>query len=325
LLTASIFEGVKKFSRGMKNKSIVVVGSSNMDMVVKTDHIPVPGETVLSGSFFMNPGGKGANQAVAVSRLGGEVIFISKLGNDVFGKQFSQLFANEGINTTYLLSDDELPSGVALITVDKKGENSIVVASGANASMQITDLQQAREVIRQAAILLVQLETPMEVVEWVIEEAAAHDVRVILNPAPANHLSEQLLTRVNILTPNTTEASAIAGIEVIDMKSAEAAAKRICAKGVKNVVVTMGPEGALLCAEGKCSIIPSVKVETVDTTAAGDVFNGALAVALSEDKSLEDAVAFASQAAAISVTRMGAQASIPHRNEVIAHQLNLAQ
>ncbi len=309
----------------MKNKSIVVVGSSNMDMVVKTDHIPVPGETVLSGSFFMNPGGKGANQAVAVSRLGGEVIFISKLGNDVFGKQFAQLFANEGINTSYLLSDEELPSGVALITVDKKGENSIVVASGANANLQITDLEQAREVIQHAAILLVQLETPMDVVEWVIEEAARHQVRVILNPAPANFLSEQLLTRVDILTPNITEASMIAGVEVHDMDSAAAAARLICNKGVKNVVVTMGPEGALLCDNGTCSIIPSVKVETVDTTAAGDVFNGALAVALSEEKSLRDAVAFASQAAAISVTRLGAQTSIPHRNEVIAHQLNIAK
>lgn len=305
----------------MENKKIVVVGSSNMDMVVKTDHIPVPGETVLSGSFFMNPGGKGANQAVAVARLGGEVLFVSKMGNDVFGKQFSQLFSDEGIDTRYILSDEDLPSGVALITVDEAGENSIVVASGANANLQSSDMDGALAQIASAGILLVQLEIPMDTVNYVVKYASEKGVKVIVNPAPANTLSPELLACIYLLTPNKTEAAMIAGIEVTDMESAKKAAQIICAKGAKNVVVTMGPLGAVICKSGECSIVKARKVETVDTTAAGDVFNGALAVAVAEGKELQDAVDFACEAAAISVTRLGAQASIPYRTELIAQKL----
>ena len=293
-----------------------------MDMVVKTDHIPAPGETVLSGAFFMNPGGKGANQAVAVARLGGEVIFISKLGNDVFGKQFSRLLSEEGIDIRYILSDEDLPSGVALITVDKAGENSIVVASGANAHLRSRDMEGALARVADAGILLVQLEIPMDTVDYVVKYAHRHEVKVILNPAPANFLSQELLECVHILTPNTKEASMIAGIEVTDMESAKKAATIICARGVRNVVVTMGPLGALICRNGVFSVVSARKVETVDTTAAGDVFNGALAVAVSEGKDLEEAVDFACVAAAISVTRLGAQSSIPHRAELIARKLN---
>jgi ribokinase len=311
----------------MRNsKKIIVVGSSNMDMVVKTDHIPVPGETVLSGSFFMNPGGKGANQAVAVARLGGEVSFISKLGNDIFGKQFSQLFSDEGIDTGYLLADDDLPSGVALITVDRDGENSIVVASGANAHLNIEDIKPALSSIADAGIILLQLEIPMETVAYVIDYASSKSMKVILNPAPANILPPSLLKQLDILTPNKMEAGMISGIDVTDLETAIEAAKLIRAKGVKNVVITMGSLGAVICEEGKddCVIIPAQKVETIDTTAAGDVFNGALAVALAEKKDLVAAVEFACEAAAISVTRLGAQASIPTRNELIARKLDLA-
>jgi ribokinase len=305
----------------MENKKIVVVGSSNMDMVVKTDHIPVPGETVLSGSFFMNPGGKGANQAVAVARLGGEVCFISKMGNDVFGKQFSQLFSDEGIDTRYIVSDEDLPSGVALITVDDAGENSIVVASGANANLLSGDLEDSLMQIAGAGILLVQLEIPMETVNFVVKYANQKGVKVILNPAPANILSPELLQCVYILTPNKNEAGMIAGLDVTDMESAKTAAQVICTKGAKNVVITMGPLGAVICKNGECSVVEARKVDTVDTTAAGDVFNGALAVAVCEGKDLEDAVQFACEAAAISVTRLGAQSSIPYRTELIAQQL----
>ena len=309
----------------MENKKIVVVGSSNMDMVVKTDHIPAPGETVLSGSFFMNPGGKGANQAVAVARLGGEAMFISKMGNDVFGKQFSQLFNEEGIDTRYILSDEDLPSGVALITVDQAGENSIVVASGANANLHSKDMDGALQQIANASILLIQLEIPMETVDYVVRFAAGKGVKVILNPAPANILSQQLLECVEILTPNIKEASMIAGIDVTDMESAKKAAQIICAKGARNVVITMGALGALIYKNGEFSVVSARKVETVDTTAAGDVFNGALAVAVSEGKSLEEAVDVACEAAAISVTRLGAQASIPYRTELIAQKLKTTQ
>jgi ribokinase len=308
----------------MGNKKIVIVGSSNMDMVVKTHHIPVPGETVLSGSFFMNPGGKGANQAVAVARLGGEAMFVSKMGNDVFGKQFVQLFNEEGIDTRYILSDEDLPSGVALITVDEAGENSIVVASGANANLLSKDIDGALSKIATAEILLIQLEIPMETVYHVVKYASQHGVKVILNPAPANTLSQELLECVYILTPNKTEASMIAEIEVTDMDSAKKAAQIICAKGAKNVVVTMGPLGAVICRQDYCSVVSAPKVQTVDSTAAGDVFNGALAVAVSEGKDLEQAVDLACEAAAISVTRLGAQSSIPYRTELISRKLATA-
>lgn len=306
----------------MDIKKIVVVGSTNMDMVVKTSHIPVPGETVLGGSFLMNPGGKGANQAVTVARLGGDVIFISKVGNDVFGKQSSQLFDEEGINTYHVLSDSEMPSGVALITVDQSGENSIVVASGANGNLFPDDLKDALEEIAAAGFLLMQLEIPMETVHFVAKYAAGKGVRVILNPAPANTLSAELLSYIDIITPNKKEAEMLSGVKVNNIETAKKAAKTIYGMGVKNVVVTMGALGAVICQEGKTAVIPAVKVEAIDTTAAGDVFNGALAVALSEGKNITEAVTFASKAAAISVTRMGAQSSIPHRNEFIAGSMS---
>ncbi len=307
----------------MKSKKIVVIGSSNMDMVVKTERIPAPGETILSGSFFMNPGGKGANQAVAVARLGGDVVFISKLGNDLFGNQFSELFKNEGIGINHLVYDDQHPSGIALITVDKKGENSIVVASGANAFLSETDIDTAREEIDKAGILLIQLEIPMDTVEYAVNYASSKAVSVILNPAPARTLSPELLKQVDILTPNETEAGIISGIDVTDIESAEKAARAICAMGVKTVILTMGPLGALICDKDRIILKEAEKVEAVDSTAAGDVFSGALAVALSENKDIETAVDFACKAAAISVTRLGAQSSIPYRNELIGTMLNI--
>jgi ribokinase len=303
------------------SKKIVVVGSTNMDMVVTTHHIPVPGETVLGGSFFMNPGGKGANQAVAVARLGGDAVFISKMGNDVFGKQSSQLLDEEGINTFYLLSDNDLPSGVALITVDQAGENSIVVASGANANLLPADLQTALTEIGDANTILMQLEIPMETVLFVAQYAAKKGIRVILNPAPANTLPPTLLNHIDIITPNKTEAEMLSGVKVTNLDSAKQAARAIHELGVKDVVVTMGPLGAVIFQNGEHEVVPAPKAEAIDTTAAGDVFNGALAVSLSEGKSLADAVRFACEAAAISVTRMGAQSSIPYRNELIVSKI----
>jgi ribokinase len=294
-----------------------------MDMVVQTHHIPVPGETVLSGSFFMNPGGKGANQAVTVARLGGNACFIAKVGNDIFGKQATQLFDDEGIDTRYLLSDEELPSGVALITVDQKGENSIVVASGANANFFPSDLNSALEEIVKFDIVLMQLEIPIETILFVAKTVSKKNTKVILDPAPANELSTELLSYIDIITPNQTEAEILSGIKVYNIDSAKKAAKVIYSKGVKNVLVTMGALGVVACENGKIQLIPAEKVDALDTTAAGDVFNGALAVALSEGKRLVDAVKFASMAAAISVTRMGAQPSIPYRNEILSKSLTL--
>lgn len=296
--------------------SILVVGSSNTDMVIQSPHLPRPGETVLGGTFFMNPGGKGANQAVTAARLGARVTFIGKTGSDIFGHQSQQLFEEEGIDTSYVFSDSKNPSGVALITVDARGENCIVVASGANAHLTPGDLKSAEEAIEQAGIILMQLEIPIETVEYVAETAARKNKRVILNPAPACPLSLQLLRNLYAITPNQTEAEFISGIRITDKKSALQAARAIYKMGVKHVIITLGSRGALVYSRGLHAEIPAVPVEAVDTTAAGDVFNGALTVALSEGRELSDAIRFANKAAALSVTRSGAQASSPYRNEV---------
>lgn len=300
----------------LQQSKILVVGSSNTDMVIKTGHLPRAGETVLGGTFFMNPGGKGANQAVASARLGGQVAFICKTGSDIFGHQSQQLFEEEGIDTSYILSDKRNPSGVALITVDEEAENCIVVASGANANLLPTDLSAAIDAIKQADILLMQLEIPMKTVEYVAEIAFNEQKKVILNPAPAQTLSPKLLQHLYLITPNETEAEMISGVRITDNESAEEAAKVIAGLGVQHVIITLGSKGALVYYDHTTEIIPSVKVEAVDTTAAGDVFNGALAVALSEGRSMAEAVRFGCKAAAISVTRVGAQSSAPYRNEV---------
>ena len=297
-------------------KKIVVLGSTNTDMVVKSARIPAPGETILGGRFLMNPGGKGANQAVAAARLGGDVVFIAKVGDDLFGREARSLFAKEGIRTDYVFTDPNEPSGVALIMVDDKGENCIAVASGANGLLSPADLAPARSVIERAGLLLMQLETPVETVLCAAQWAAAKGVPVVLNPAPACRLPDELFACLGMITPNETEAELLTGIKVHDDASAEAAARALCAKGVKRVVVTLGAKGAFVYADGRGARVPAFKVEAVDTTAAGDVFNGALAVALTEDRPLAAAVSFAAKAASISVTRMGAQASAPYRNEI---------
>ena len=294
---------------------IAVIGSSNTDMVIKTEHLPAPGETILGGSFFMNGGGKGANQAVAAARLNGDVYFIAKVGNDVFGKQAIELFNKENIKTEYVFTDDTNPSGVALITVDAKGENCIAVAQGANAHLSMDDIKKADKVLQQADIILVQLEIPVETIEYISAFAGRYNKKLILNPAPACILPDKLLSNISIITPNETEAGMLAGIEVNDIDSAKQAAVILSAKKIETVIITLGIEGALLYHQNIFKLIPANKVTAVDTTAAGDVFNGALAVALSEKKSLEDSIRFANLAASISVTRFGAQASAPHRYE----------
>ena len=309
----------------MTQSKILVVGSTNTDMVIKTKRLPRAGESVVGDTFFMNPGGKGANQAVSIARLGGSVTFICKTGSDIFGHQSQQLFEKEGIDTSYIFSDNHNPSGVALITVDEQAENCIVVALGANANLRPQDLSLATEAIHQADIILMQLEIPMETVEYVADIAFRADKKVIINPAPApaHPLSLSLLQRLYIITPNETEAEMISGVKITDNDSAIAAARAIAAMGVKNVVLTLGAKGALIYAEANeeneesmIEFIPAFKVNAVDTTAAGDVFNGGLTLAISEGRSLKEAVRFACKVAAISVTRQGAQSSAPYRNEV---------
>lgn len=295
---------------------IAVIGSSNTDMVIKTSKLPIPGETILGGKFFMNPGGKGANQAVAAARLGGKVSFIAKTGDDVFGKQARQIFENENINTDYLVTDPGHPSGVALITVDAKGENCIVVAPGSNGYLSQGDVDLAREEILRSDIVLMQLEIPLETVVYAANLAFEAGKKVILNPAPAAQITDDLLSKLYLITPNETEAELISGIPVKDMETATLAACNLFERGVKVVIITLGSKGALLYTGEEAKLIPSPKVEAVDTTAAGDVFNGAIAVAISEGFDLEKAVEFACKAAAISVTRMGAQSSAPYWKEI---------
>jgi len=295
---------------------ILVIGSSNTDMVIKTERLPVPGETILGGTFLMNPGGKGANQAVAAARLGGKVTFITKRGNDLFGNQAVGLLMREGIHTQYIVKDMEFPSGVALITVDSAGENSIVVAPGSNGNLLQEDIPSTIFKAEKYEILLLQLEIPLDTVEYSAILASDHGIKVILNPAPARQLSDNLLMHTWLITPNETEAETITGVSITDITSAEKAAVLIQERGVKNVIITLGELGAFVKSENFTGLIPGVKVIPVDTTAAGDVFNGALAVAISEGKNIADAVNFANKAASVSVTRMGAQASAPYRNEI---------
>jgi ribokinase len=302
----------------MANPRIVVVGSSNTDMIIKMDRIPRPGETILGGEFFTAAGGKGANQAIGAARAGGRVTFVARVGNDSFGEQAVAGFARDGVDVKYVVRDRARPSGVALIFVGNNGENSIAVASGANGNLSPDDVVNAREALAEAGAVLMQLETPLETVEAAAALAAKAGVRVILNPAPARPLPGSLLRHVSILTPNETEAECLTGIAITDLQSAARATEVLLRSGVQSAILTLGSQGAWIASEGINQLVPGFKVTPVDTTAAGDIFNGALAVALVEGRDLVDAVRFANAAAAISVTRKGAQPSAPVRSEIDA-------
>jgi ribokinase len=295
---------------------IVVVGSSNTDMVVQVRHLPAPGETVLGGAFVMAAGGKGANQAVAAARLGAQVTFVARVGQDVFGERALAGFEREGISTQHIIADPEAASGVALITVDSAGENSITVAPGANARLSPEDVEGARAAIKDADVLLLQLEVPLETVQTAAELAHQAGVRVILNPAPApaSPLPPTLLAYVDVLTPNEKEASDLVGAS----ESPEKAARGLLQHGVGAVVITLGARGALIAVPQDEQHVAGFAVEAVDTTAAGDAFNGGLAVALAEGQPLAEAVRFANACGALATTRLGAQPSLPTEDEVAA-------
>lgn len=300
----------------MKTKKIVVLGSTNTDMVITGKKIPVPGETILGGRFLLNPGGKGANQAVAVARLSakkGACSFIAKVGDDVFGRETLSRLKKDGI-TPRLIVDKKEPSGTALIMVDQKGQNIISVALGANGTLCPKDVEPFKKEIEQSAILLMQLETPIKTVEWAAKTANKAKVTVILNPAPACKLPASLYKLIDWITPNETEAELLTGVKVTDAASAQKATEVFKKRGVKHVIITMGTKG---CWCGDCQkLYPCRKVKAVDCVAAGDTFNGAFAVALAEGKPCSEAVDFAQKAAAISVTRPGAQSSVPTRKEI---------
>lgn len=298
-------------------KNILVIGSTNTDMVVKSPRFPKPGETILGGEFHLFPGGKGANQAVAAARLGGDVTFITKLGNDGFGAQAREGLARENICTDYILTDPAVPSGVALITVNSEGENTIVVASGANDRLQPAEIREMDAAFRKAEIILLQLEIPIETVEQAIFMAHDPGKKIILNPAPAQPIRPEILSRIFLLTPNETEARILTGCAVTDPESARKAAEKLLKNGVKNVLITMGSSGAFFKNDSDEFLVPAFPVMPVDTTAAGDVFNGAIAVALAEGRDWPEAIRLANRAAAISVTRMGAQSSAPTAGELL--------
>ena len=295
---------------------IVVIGSSNTDMTAFADKMPLPGETVMGNEFVIGPGGKGANQAVAAKRLGGDVSFICKVGNDIFGDNTVKHFLEEGLDPKGIMRSSK-PSGVALITVDRNAENCIVVAPGANADYTEEDIRGCRETIEGCDILLMQLEIPVPAVMEAAKIASSKGKTVVLNPAPACNLPEEIFKYVSLLIPNENELGLITGLSVVDEESAAKAAGVLMEKGVGKVIVTMGSKGSLVCGGGAPVMVKAMKVEAVDTSGAGDCYCGALCVALSEGKDLKEAAEFASKASALSVRKAGAQNSMPYRNEII--------
>lgn len=298
------------------NKKIVVVGSSNTDMIIKMARLPKPGETIIGGEFSIEAGGKGANQAVSAARAGANVTFIARVGSDMFGKQAIEGFIQDGIDVKYIIQDERAPSGVALIFVDERGENSIGVASGANAKLSPEDIENTKEIISNSDILLMQLETPIETVKNASMIAASSGVRVILNPAPAQALDEEILKCVSILTPNETEVELLTGVKIDQKKNIEEAADILLSQGIETVLITLGAKGVYVATSELREFVTGFEVEAADTTAAGDVFNGVLAVVLAENKPLVDSARFACAAAALACCKLGAQTSAPTRQEI---------
>ncbi len=293
------------------NGNIVVVGSLNMDMVVNAPRHPQIGETILGGRFATFPGGKGANQAVAAARMGARVCMVGCVGDDGFGLELLRVARQDGIDTSHVSVDEKEATGIALITVDAEGRNTIVVASGANLSLSPRHLHTAKQSFSNVDVLVTQLESPLETVSEAIALAAQQGIRVVLNPAPAQPLGAEILSRVDYFIPNEREALQISGTNTLDE-----AIEKLLALGVRNLIITLGEQGALLVSGDRRTQIPAYPVKVVDTVAAGDAFVGAFATGLAEGLSLEAAARLGSAAAAISVTRPGAQPSLPTRTEV---------
>ena len=299
----------------MANKRILVIGISYTDMTIKSDNLPLPGQTILGGRFIMGPGGKGANQAVAAKRLGGNVEFICKIGHDIFGKNAADGYKKEGIDISHILYSTE-PSGVALILVDKTGENVISVAPGANGDLSVEDIESIANVIKEADYLILQLEIPTDAVIRAAKIAHEAGVYVILNPAPACKLPNELFQYISLITPNQTETELMTGVKLINEQSFITAVENFNRMGVKDVIITLGSKGSLVCYDGKNEFVPAIKVDAVDATAAGDTFCGAVCVALSQGKNLKEAAVFATKAASLTVQKMGAQDSIPSITDI---------
>lgn len=295
---------------------ITVVGSLNMDLIVRTPHIPSPGETIIGSGFQAAPGGKGANQAVAAASLGAQVSMVGRVGKDEFAAALLENLTLANVNSRFVVQDPVAPTGVALIEVDDRGENSIVVASGANMRLTSLDVVAAQEAISAADLLLLQLEIPLKVVLKAAVLAKRKKVTVVLNPAPARKLTSELLNLVDILIPNETETALLTGLPVGSQYEIKVAASSLLTSGIKTVILTLGEKGALLTQEGKSEIFPAFQIKPVDTTAAGDAFIGGFAVALAEGKSMTEAIRWGNAAGALATTRLGAQPSLPMRQDV---------
>ena len=297
-------------------KKITVIGSINMDLVIKAERMPNPGENLFGQSFKMIPGGKGANQAVAVSKLGEKAQLVGKVGKDIFGEKLLKNLRKFGVNTSYVSKDDSEPTGVALIVINKEGENSILIAAGANGNFSPKDIETIESTIKSSDLLLLQLEIPLKTVDYAIDLSKKHKVPVILDAGPPPKSFPNFLTKVDILSPNELEAEALTGIKIKDLKSAKAATQKLLNIGVKKVVLKLGANGALLATKNKIKYIKGIKVHTVDTTAAGDAFTAGLSVAYAKGESIEEAAIFANYVGALTVTKFGAQPSIPGIDEV---------
>jgi len=295
---------------------IVVIGSLNTDLVIKAPRLPSPGETLHGEELRTIPGGKGANQAAAAARLGSWVAMVGRIGRDEFGPRLVDNLAHLCVNTDHIHVDPHTSTGTALIMVDQQGENTILLSSGANGRVSKADIDTALPLLKQAKLLLLQFEIPLETVAYALEKAAELDLQVILNPAPAKPVSQELLSKVDILVPNMTELQLLSGIPAEDDQTIRQAAQTLLDMGVGIVVVTLGERGALLVTPQEIELVPGIEVDVVDTTAAGDAFIGALATALVRDMPLVEAIRFSNCAGALATTRFGAQTSLPSADEV---------
>ena len=300
----------------MKKNKIVVIGSSNVDLLMKMDHLPALGETVTDVDFFQVYGGKGANQAVAAARAGGDVAFVNCVGVDAYTPQMVQNYEDDGIDTSYIFHENDVASGHALIMIGDAGENYLSVAPGANYRLTPVKIAEAMPIIEQAALIVMQYEIPVDTLKYVIDLANNKSIPLLWNFAPAREFDLAYIPKVNILVLNEVEAGFLAQMKVENQADAEIAASKLIDSGVEKIIITLGAQGAFAMSKEEKVDVPSYKVDAVDTTAAGDTFCGAYAVALVEEKSSEDCLKFASAAAAISVTRMGAQPSAPTREEI---------
>jgi len=295
---------------------VVVIGSSNVDFTIKVDRLPETGETISGGELYTSFGGKGANQAVAAHRAGAEVEFFSKVGRDKNGEAVIKNLEALGLGSNGIRMDDSLPSGVALIMVDRTGNNQIAVAPGSNRSFTTEDIHRAGNALSWGEVLLIQLEIPLPAVSEALHLAKVYNLVTILNPAPACPLPREVLSRVDILTPNESEASLLSGINVKEPDQAVHAGKRLIDRGCNQVIITLGKEGCCWVGKDAVKFFPSFPVAEIDSTSAGDAFNGALACAVAEKKSMDEAILFAGAAGALTVMRLGALDSIPARYDI---------